>query len=229
MQYSHSHMNHIHKPLWSSWLLEICCGIQWTSSPLWNLPQVGGCPGWSTDCLLCWGVHCPLLLWRTVLFPIQCMESTLIYRVEHNNNTYCPWGECGRAKNWKRIGCYPQETCWTLTECCAHFTEWTSGLRQATVSKVVLNTRPCLKWSVEWSDGPTEPCVTSCLSCVVTVVWSEWWLITAHWCQLVSTSDILQSSLTLSTQSSGVSVVDEADSQYEVTTHQALWMIVQIH
>ena len=156
-------------------------------------------------------------------------ECTQIYRVGHYNNTYWPWGERGRANNMKRIGCYPQETCWTLTECCAHFTEWTCGTRQVTVSEGVWRDsstrycdRPCLQWGIKWSDGPTEPGVTSCLSCVVTVVWSEWWLITAHWCQLVSTIKNFQSTITLSTQSGGVSVVNEVDYQYKVTTYQVL-------
>ena len=59
-----------------------------------------------------------------------------ICRVGHNNNTYWPRGG-GVGFNWKRIGFYPQETCWTLTECCAHFTEWTCGTRQGTDSEVV--------------------------------------------------------------------------------------------
>ena len=222
LQCSHYHKNHFDKSLWNSLSCEICCGIQWMSSPLWSLSQVGGYPGWSTDCLLCWRVYCPLLLWRTALFPVRCDTKEC---VGVKSETYYPRGEgVGFGFNWKRIGFYPQESCSTLTECCAHFTEWTCGTRQGTVSVAVWRTRPGLQWSIKWSDGPTKPGVTSCLSCVVTVVWSEWWLITAHWCQLVSTSDILQSSLTLSTQSSGVSVVGEVDCQYKVTTDWYLFI-----
>ncbi len=73
--YSQVHRNQESTRLWNSWSCEICCGIQWTSSPLWSLLQVGGCLGQSTDCLLCSGVYCPRLLWRTVFVPVYIITQ----------------------------------------------------------------------------------------------------------------------------------------------------------
>ena len=88
--YSLDHRNHFDKPLWNSWSCEICCGIQWIWSPLWSLPQVGGCPDWSTDCLLCWGAHSPLLLWRTVLFPVSMnTQIRCLHTFSNSKHTLC--------------------------------------------------------------------------------------------------------------------------------------------
>ncbi len=73
--YSQVHRNQESTRLWNSWSCEICCGIQRTSSPLWSLLQVGGCPGQSTDCLLCMGVRSPQLLWRTEFSPIEAGKT----------------------------------------------------------------------------------------------------------------------------------------------------------
>ncbi len=78
--------------------------------------------------------------------------------------------------NYKRVVSHIQDCSWTLTECCAHFTEWAGVWRQGTGSEEIwrvlsieYTSRSCLQWCTEWSDGPTEPGVTSCISCIVTV------------------------------------------------------------